>query len=137
MRGPNKNIKWPLPCDLTPEEHHEQMRRLLEAARHCVNDIPDICTLAQVAARQGVSVRELRDDARKWTDTAPRMERIITKLEARLKARALGENGAVSRAAVRILGFNLRERKLSSDNQVVNGDTGFTVNVISYADIDK
>ena len=133
MRAANKNIDWPLPCDLTPEEHHKQMKKLLDAARHCINDNPSICTLSQLAARQGVSVRELRDDARKWTDTAPRMERLITELKARLLRLVLGKNGAISRAAVQLLGIELRERQLSSDNQTVTEGREFQVNIINYA----
>ena len=40
MRAANKNIDWPLPCDLSEEELHEQVKKLLEAARHCFNDNP-------------------------------------------------------------------------------------------------
>ena len=113
------------------------MRKLLDAARHCLNDNPDVVTLAQLAARQGVSVEELRDDARKWPDTDERMLRLLTRLKARLHRRILGENGHVSRATRRLLGLDLRERQLSSTNRPVREGSGATIQIVNFADLAK
>jgi hypothetical protein len=135
MRVANKNIDWPQPCDLTADEHHEQTKKLLEAARHCFNDNPRIYTLTQLAARQGVSVEELRDDARKWDDTDVRFRRLAAKLDARLEKLVLGENGRLSRAAVQIIRIERRERQLSSANRVVPEGGGYSVHVINFAEL--
>jgi hypothetical protein len=135
MRASNKNIKWPLPCDLSDEELHVQVKKLLEAARHCFNDNPNICTLTQLAARQGVSVEELRDDSRKWDDTGTKFQRLVAKLEARLEKRVFSGNGGLSRAAVQIIRMELRERKLSSANRVVPEGGGYSVHVINFAEL--
>ena len=135
MRQANE-IDWPLPCELSEDEHHEQMRKLLDAVRHCIHDNPDVLTLAQAAARQGVSVEEVRDDARKWPDTDARALRILVRLKAKLHDRILAGEAPGSRAAVRILELDLRERQLSSDNRVMVEGTGIPVKIINFADVD-
>jgi len=119
------------------DQRHEQMKKLLDAARHCLNDNPGVVTLAQLAARQGVSVEELRDDARKWSDTAPRMERLITKLKARLQTLVLVKDAGISRAAVHLLGIKLREGQLSSTNRVVAEGSGASIHIVNFADCAK
>ena len=135
MRQANE-IDWPLPCELSEDEHHEQMRKLLDAVRHCIHDNPDVLTLAQAAARQGVSVEEVRDDARKWPDTDARALRLLVRLKARLHDRILTGEAPRSRPAVRILELDLKERQLSSSNRVMVEGSGYQVQIVHYADID-
>lgn len=61
------------------------------------------------------------------------MERPITKLKARLQELVFGKNGGISRAAVQILGIELRERQLSSANQAAAEGSGHSVNIITFA----
>ena len=58
----------------------------------------------------------------------------MARLKGRLEKFILGENGRVSRAAVRILGLDLRERQLSSMNRPVLEGSGATIQIVNFAD---
>ena len=57
----------------------------------------------------------------------------MAKLKARLEKLILGENGGLSRAAVQMLGIELRERQLSSTNRVVTEGSGYRVEIVNFA----
>lgn len=140
MMQPKKDREeWPLPTDLDEDTAHEQMRALIKVAWQTIYRNKSIGTLTQVAARLGVSVEELRDDARQWTDTDVRMRRIIGQLTARLHEAVLEMKmpKIAAKGALAILELDLKERQLSSTNRVMVEGTGLQVKIVNYAELES
>jgi len=123
---------WKLPCDLTEDEHHEQMKAILTVVCTATQRTRNILTLSQAAAKQGLSVEELRDDAALWKDTDIRLRRIATRLKAKLHDRVMNKDRNKSLAAIAMLESEFKERQLSSSNRVVLEGSGAKLEVVMF-----
>jgi hypothetical protein len=97
-----------------------------------------VASISEVAAGLGLSVPEIRDEARTWTDTSVKYNRIYEALRARLFTFMLAEEKdecqPVRRAAAKMIKMDLEERQLEVDSTKmghVGGDV--IINIVNYA----
>ena len=139
--------KRALGVDMSLKKEHTHVNKLLTAARHALNDDTAtktrrsvLFTLTQLADRIGVSLGELRDDPKKWPDTSVKLERITTRLLARLHAVSLSPDEdmrSMRNAAIRIMQLEIQTQQPSADNKVVIEGSGMKCEIINYARLGK
>ena len=131
----------PSPVGMTEKKRHAQSKRLLNAAWRFIikKGNERVASISQVAAGLGVSMGELRDEARTWKDTNHTYMRIAEALRARLFDFMLAKEGKecpqVRRSAQKMVEMNLQERQLEADETKMNrvAGTSTIINIINYA----